>query len=243
MEKIIYHKTFAAEDIHWWFRGRRRLVESCLARVRLPEKARILEVGCGSGGNFPLLSRYGEIYALELDETAREYARSRNLAQVVAGKLPDDIPYQSNTFDLIVMTDVLEHVEEDELSLKNLRDCLGEPGYVLVTVPAFPALWSRHDELHHHKRRYTRETLSKIFLNSGYEISYVSYINTLLSPVIAAVRLAQRFLNIEGADDLVVPPVGLNQLLTKIYASERLFLEKNISLPIGISLLLLAKKA
>ena len=242
MEKIIYDKTFAAEDAHWWFQGRRRLVESCLRSLPLPEAAQILEVGCGSGGNFAMLSRFGQVSALEIDETARTYARSRNLAEVLPGRLPDDIPYRGKTFDLIVMTDVLEHVKKDERSLKNLRDYLGDPGFMLVTVPAYEALWSRHDELHHHRRRYTRETLRRILVNAGYRIIFISYINSFLAPVIAAVRLAQRLLNLAGADDLTLPPAWLNRLLGRVYAGERFFLSRRLSLPLGISLILLASK-
>ena len=242
MEKIIYHKMSAVEDNHWWFRGRRALVGQILSGLHLPNGAAIFEVGCGTGGNFPMLAKYGRLYAMELDEAARAFASQRGLAQVLPGRLPDEIPMPGWLFDLIFMTDVLEHVEEDELSLRNLYACLNPGGFILVTVPAFQVLWSRHDELHHHWRRYTRERLCRIFVKAGYAILFASYFNTILFPLVAMARLGERLIPSRAIDDLNVPSARLNELLFRVFSSER-HLIRNRPLPIGISILLLAQKS
>lgn len=241
MENIIYHKMAATEDAHWWFVGRRRITEQILDGLSLPNPAEILEMGCGTGGNLPLLAGYGKVYGVELDETALEYARQRKIGTILPGKLPDEIPFTDLLFDLIVMTDVLEHVDEDQLSLIRLREWLKPGGYLLVTVPAFPSLWSRHDESHHHKRRYMMRELRNKFINAQLFIVKASYINFFLFPVIAALRILQRFLEKGDSDDLKSYPPLINRLLAKLFGGEGRLL-KFISLPFGLSLLLVGRK-
>jgi SAM-dependent methyltransferase len=238
MEEKIYHKTAAYEESHWWFLGRRHIIEKVLTDLSLPRKAKILEVGCGTGGNLSLLSQYGEVYGVELDTFARNYALQRHIAPVLPGSLPHDIPYQDDFFDLIVLLDVLEHVGEDGLSLVELYKKQKPGGYLLITVPAFPALWSAHDDAHHHKRRYTLKTLGPIVRGAHYNIIFHSYINTILFPIIAGLRVIKRS---HGNDDLFMPPNILNNLLYKIFAIERHLLNL-VSLPFGTTLLILARR-
>lgn len=241
MEPEIYHKTAQSEESHWWFVGRRRILNDVLKGLALPENAPILEVGCGSGGNLPLLARYGRVYGMELDATAREYARRRQVGPILPGRLPDDIPFEGQLFNLLVLTDVLEHVDRDDLSLRLLSERIQSGGYLLLTVPAFQGLWSRHDDLHHHKRRYNRARLMAILVDAGFEVLLLSYLNTLLFPVIATVRLCEKFLGKTGVDDLAMPPPALNQVLASIFASEGKVL-KLMRLPFGVSLMALARK-
>ncbi|MFI5330658.1 MAG: class I SAM-dependent methyltransferase [Desulfobaccales bacterium] len=241
MELEIYHKTAALESVHWWFIGRRGIVKTVLDRLQLSSDAQILEVGCGTGGNLPLLAQYGVVHGMEIDATARAYASARGIAPVSPGSLPHEIPFANNYYDLIVMTDVLEHVDEDELSLKNLNLRLKPGGYLLVTVPAYAGLWSRHDELHHHKRRYTKGKLSGMIKRANFDIIINSYFNTLLFPAIAGSRLCQNLLKMEATYDLKMPSKGLNWFLARLFASERHFLPY-LSLPFGVSLLVLGRK-
>jgi len=238
MEEEIYHKHAAYEDSHWWFLGRRSIIAKILDDLPLPRNAKIMEIGCGTGGNLSLLSRYGEVHGVELDNFARNYALQRNIAPVISGSLPDDIPYPDNFFDLIVLLDVLEHVEEDERSLVELYKKQKPGGYLLLTVPAFPSLWSAHDESHHHKRRYTIRTLGPIVVKANYNIIYHSYMNTILFPIIAGLRLIKRT---HGGDDLFMPPKVINNLLYNLFSAERHFLNI-LSLPFGTSLLILARR-
>jgi SAM-dependent methyltransferase len=200
-----------------------------------------LEFGCGTGGNLALLSGYVELYAIEPNETARASAEKRRVARIQPGSLPDELPYNEPIFDLVVMTDVLEHVEDDFQALLGFRHLLKEKGYMVVTVPACPFLWGDHDNLHHHKRRYTKITLSEIFLNAGYSIQFISYINTILFPFIAVRRIFNSLLGVAGGDDLRMPPTFINGLLERIFASARHVFKLSL-LPFGVSLILLTTK-
>jgi SAM-dependent methyltransferase len=238
MEEEIYHKNAAYEDRHWWFKGRRCIINKVLDYLSLPSKAQILEMGCGTGGNLSLLSQYGKVYGVELDNFARNYALKRHIAPILPGSLPYDIPFEDSFFDLIVLLDVLEHVEEDGLSVMQLYRKQKPGGYLLITVPAFPALWSAHDESHHHKRRYIFKTLGSILREANYNIVFHSYINTILFPIIALSRMIK---GSHGGDDLFMPPNFVNNLLYKIFSTERHLLNL-VSLPFGTSLLGLAQR-
>jgi SAM-dependent methyltransferase len=240
MDKEIYHKMSVLEDSHWWFVGRRNIIKTILDDLNFSNKIQILEIGCGTGGNFPILQKYGQIFGVESDETARDYATKRNMATILAGKLPDEIPFSDQLFDLIILTDVLEHVDEDELSLNNLHKRLTNCGYILITVPAFQFLWGRHDESHHHKRRYTKHNLCKMISNVGYEIMLVSYFNTFLFPIIAVMRIFNNLFSLHNNDDLISVPQLINNILIKLFNCEK-YLIKTTSLPFGVSLLVIAR--
>jgi SAM-dependent methyltransferase len=242
MEPEIYLKTAALEEVHWWFRGRRAILESVLKTLPLPRPARLLEIGCGTGGNFPILAPYGELCAVELDEVARGFAAARNLATVAAGSLPRDIPFEDTSFDLVALIDVLEHVAEDELSLRKVHELLKPGGFALVTVPAFPFLWSRHDELHHHRRRYVRPELLSLARQAGFQVSLLSYIDTFLFPAIALWRLVGAWGKLKEKDDLALPAPWVNACLARVFGFESRLLALT-ALPFGVSLLLVARRA
>jgi len=241
MEKEIYLKTAELEAVHWWFIGRRNIIDSVLKTLSLPKRVKILEIGCGTGGNFPIWGEYGKIFGVELNEEARTYASARNMATIVAGSLPQNIPFAPSTFDLIALIDVLEHVDEDELSLIKVFQLLKPGGFMLLTVPAFQFLWSRHDERHHHKKRYGRQRLLQLSRKAGFQVILLSYINTFFFPVIAAWRIVNRWFKLIDNDDLALPAPWLNSLLARVFSFERCLLPKT-SLPFGVSLLLVARR-
>lgn len=241
MNREIYIRMAGVEDDHWWFSGRRAIVESLLARIGLPRDAAILEPGCGTGGNLRMLARCGSVCAMDLDDQACRFAQARGIGEVAAGRLPDKIPFGDRCFDLVVMTDVLEHLDDDAATLRALRERLKPGGLLLLTVPAFRFLWSSHDTSHHHRRRYRAEELRKVVSEAGYEICYLSYYNFLLFTPILATRMVQRLTgaNREG-HDLRLPPRPVNWLLRKTFAAER-FIVGRVSLPVGVSLIVLAR--
>lgn len=244
MEKYLYLKHAELEDKHWWFVGRRMIVEKIIRQLKLEKHSQIFEAGCGTGGNLNMLARYGEVSAMELDEMACQLANERKVTTVKSGSLPDKIPF-SDEYDLIVLLDVLEHIDNDLEAAIALNSRLKPGGYLLVTVPAYQFLWSKHDEMNHHKRRYTLKQLKKVIKNSGYTVRYSSYFNSFLFPIVAGVRLLRNLVKLEtdnvDSSDLNLPAKPVNKLLTFLFGSER-YLIGNVSIPFGVSVLLLAQK-
>lgn len=238
MDEHIYTEMAALEDKHWWFTARRKILDKLISILHLPDDAQILEAGCGSGGNLAMLARHGSVYGMETNAQALEFAAAKGVAQIAAGRLPAPIPFADRKFDMIVLLDVMEHLDDDAAALSALRARLKPGGWLLITVPAYPFLWSRHDELHHHKRRYVARDLRHLIDVSGCRMHYLSYFNTWLFPLIAAARLMHAGRSQSG--DLVMPGKFANALLKQIFASERLLLGR-IALPFGVSLVALAR--
>ena len=241
MDPSFYREMAAVEDRHWWFEGRRRILAAVLDRLASGPGAEVLEVGCGTGGNLPMLARYGRLHACEPEAGARAMAEARGLATVAPGGLPHDLPFGEKPFDLIALLDVLEHVAADEASLAALHDRLKPGGTLLITVPAYMFLWSVHDEVNHHVRRYTRAELVRKLRAAGFRVRHATYFNTILFPVIAAVRLVGRVAG-KGGSDLGLPGDVANRLLTRIFASERHVVSR-LALPFGVSILAVAERA
>lgn len=242
MDSSLYQQMRELEDRHWWFKGRREIVAAQLQARALPKHAKILDLGCGTGGNLEMLSSFGEVLGAELDEQAAQMARAREIAPVIRGKLPDALPLAEASFDCVTLLDVLEHIEDDRTTLTTVNKLLTANGQVLITVPAFPFLWGPHDEAHHHQRRYRAEQLRGLLREAGFEVTTLSYCNTWLFPVAALVRLLRKCLPKGNAGtELALPPAPLNTLLAMLFASER-YLLRWMKLPFGISLLAVAKK-
>jgi SAM-dependent methyltransferase len=243
MDRQVYARMAELEDRHWWFAARRRILTEVLARlVARPAAPRLLEAGCGTGGNLAMLSRFGEVAAFEPDAEARRMAQEKSGFDVRDGRLPGDIPFEPGGFDLVAAFDVLEHVEDDLASLRALHAQLRPGGSALITVPAFEFLWSRHDERHHHWRRYAKAALVGRAAAAGFTPVVATCFNSLLFPLIAGVRLGKRILGLDEVEDEVLPPHPINRILYALFASER-HLVGRVPLPLGVSLLMIARKA
>lgn len=239
MKTSLYQEIHAFEDVHWWFVSRRLILRRILDRFYLrPEAAKVLELGCGSGGNLKMLQKYGSLQAMELDDQARAWANARKLCQVEKGKLPHEMPF-NDKFDLICMLDLLEHIDDELATLRVVRERLKENGLLVITVPAFQFLWSRHDEVNLHIRRYHQKRLLEKCRQAGLRVEYSTYFNTFLFPLVAAVRLLNNLLGREAGSDIKLPPTAANKFLTWLFSSERFFLPR-FSFPCGVSILLVA---
>ncbi|MEX2222190.1 MAG: class I SAM-dependent methyltransferase [Candidatus Rokuibacteriota bacterium] len=236
-----YAAVHAEEDrAHWWFLGRRAIILAEMAR-RLPAgRGRVAELGCGSGGMLEALARFGTAVGVETDPTLRERARGRGL-DVRAGALPDAVPLEIGRWDAVCLFDVLEHVDDEAGALAACRRLLAPGGRLFVTVPAYAWLWSRHDELLGHRRRYTTGSLRRAAEAAGFTVERLTYFNTLLAPPIIAVRLARAALRRPG-HDLARPAPLWNRALAAGFAAEARLLGWT-SLPFGISVLLAARRA
>lgn len=234
-----YAAVHAEEDrAHWWFLGRRAVILAEMAR-RLPASGvRLAELGCGSGGMLEALGRFGTAVGVEMDPTLRARARERGL-DVRAGALPDTIPLEPGRWDAVCLFDVLEHVDDEAGALAACRRLLAPGGRLFVTVPAYAWLWSRHDELLGHRRRYTARALRRAAERGGYAVERLTYFNTLLAPPIMAVRLARAALRRPG-HDLDRPAPTVNRALAACFSAEARLL-RWVSPPFGISILLAAR--
>ena len=226
------------DEQHWWYRGRRRVIRAELERLPLPAGAQILDAGCGSGRTLEELERYGEVRGIELNEQAAEVARDRGHGEVLIGRL-EELPYGDSTFDLVTCLDVIEHTPDDRMTLAELRRVTVPGGWLLVTVPAYQALWSAHDEANHHYRRYSRRTLRAVALQSGWEVGRMTSFNSLLLAPAAAVRIAQRrrHENGNGASDLHLGPSWLNGALEAPLRLEARWIARGHTLAAGLSLM------
>ena len=241
MDRNYELQTHQAEDRHWWYRGRRSVLERIIAGLRLPARARILDAGCGSGRNMIELARHGTVTGVELSSTSVALARERGVGEVIEGSVLD-MPFQSGSFDLAVSLDVIEHLDEDVLALRELRRVVSPGGALLVTVPAYQWLWSGHDEINHHCRRYTRRTLQHAAESAGWETVRTTYFNSLLLPVAIALRIVDRLSPARATEsslDLWIPPEPLNWLLERPLQLEASVIARGGRIPAGLSLLTL----
>jgi SAM-dependent methyltransferase len=241
MERAVYDRMARNEATHWWFAGRRTLIECLIRQLHLPgAAARILEVGCGTGGNLPLLKTLGQVEAVECDAEARRIAELNTGVRIAQGELPDQISPPCDVYDLVVLLDVLEHVDEDVRSLATLARALRPEGRILITVPALPWLWSAHDEAHHHKRRYTAASLGRTIDGAGLRVDGIGYFNFLLFPLALIMRTLKGILGIATPDDALPAPL-VNQALSLVFSAERHLIGK-VPMPIGLSVYAIASR-
>jgi SAM-dependent methyltransferase len=238
MDRDYELQTHQAEDRHWWYRGRRKVLDGAIAALGLPENARILDAGCGSGRNMVELARFGTVTGVELSDTSVALARARNAGEVVEGSVLE-MPFAEDSFDLAVSLDVIEHLEDDLGALRELRRTIAPGGLLLVTVPAYQWLWSGHDEINHHHRRYTRRTLQRVAEQAGWQQARTTYFNSLLLPVAIVLRVLDRFSRktTESSLDLWIPPEPLNTALEQPLNLEAALIAHGARIPAGLSLM------
>lgn len=241
MRPEVHAEMAAVQARHWWFVARRRILAAVIETLDLPPGARVLDAGCGSGGNLALLARYGALQAMEFDAGARQRACALGFGPVLAGSLPADLPFAEGSFDLVCLLDVLEHVADDAAALQRLREVLVPGGRLLVTVPAYAWLWSAHDEAHHHHRRYTAGRIAVLASAAGLAIERLGYFNTLLFPAIALARLAGRALGRHGTSDARVPSAPVNRWLAAVFGIERRVVPRAL-FPFGTSVLAVLRR-
>lgn len=240
MDAVAYRSLRDLQDRHWWFVSRRKIIAQIIkSMVCLPQKPRILEAGCGYGGNLEMLQQFGAVEAFELEDEARAHAIALAGVPIKHGSLPNHVGFENQSFDLIAMLDVLEHIDDDVRSLSVLASRLRDGGTILLTVPAMPWLWSEHDVIHHHKRRYTKASLETALQGAGLEGVRVGYFNTLLFPLAIFQRFSSRWLNQGSGADRTPNPL-LNSFLQKVFAFECNLLGW-MNFPVGLSLYAVAR--
>jgi SAM-dependent methyltransferase len=231
-------QTHRAEDRHWWYQGRRRVIQRTIERLGLPAGARILDAGCGSGRNMLELAAHGAVTGIELSTPSAELARARDIGEVLEGSVTD-MPFADRSFDLCVCLDVIEHLADDVGALAELRRVTAPGGALLVTVPAYQWLWSGHDEINHHHRRYSRRTLLAAAQRAGWRCELTTHFNSLLLPIAIVLRALDRVnpKTTKSSLDLWVPPAPFNWLLRQPLLLEAATIGRGGSIPAGLSLL------
>ena len=222
MDPALWEQISAVEDRHWWFTGRREIITHLVSTL-LPDGASILDIGCGTGFMLEaLIGRY-DAWGLEPDALVRHKSRQAVRGRILPGDTTDHSRLLGRRFDLVLLLDVLEHVEHDVKALRAAAETVAQNGRLLVTVPANPCLWSAHDERNAHYRRYTPDTLAAVLDAAGLVASRLTHFNSRLYPVVRA----HRILSARHTDrELQIPPAPINSLLRWIFAGERHRLER-----------------
>ncbi len=243
MDEVYERRTHEVEDDHWWYRGRRRVIDEELRSLGLPSPLEILDAGCGSGRNMVDLVRFGTVTGLELADASVAKARSRGVGEVVQATL-ESMPFDADRFDLAVSFDVIEHLDDDRLALRELRRVVRPGGFLVVTVPAYQWLWSEHDVVNHHRRRYTRRTLEAAAGDAGWTTVSTTHFNGLLLPAAVAhrglLRLRSRGSAADPAaavSDLERTSPRLNRLLERPLHLEARLIGSGRRIPCGLSLM------
>jgi SAM-dependent methyltransferase len=240
LDHEIYDELYRREDSHWLFRGRRAIIRALLARADVKERPRILDAGCGTGRNLLEYSELGEASGVDSSQLAVDYCQARGLTNVRRGSL-EELPFEDGEFDLLLLADVIEHVDDDVVVLRELRRVAAPGAVMIVTTPAYKWLWGSHDVSHHHKRRYTRPELLERARAASWEPTQATYFNTLLFPPIAAVRLLRR--KAEGSDDVGLTPAWLDGPLTVPLQLEAALVRRGVRFPFGVSIGLACRTA
>jgi SAM-dependent methyltransferase len=242
MDRVIYDRMAEHDSTHWWYRARRDVLASVIARkIKLPNDARILEIGCGTGHNLPMLAQFGTVDAVEIDDAARAVAEARLKRPVSSSPLPELAGVPEGHYDLVALLDVLEHVEDDVAALQAIARRLRPGGTILLTVPQYPWMWSGHDVANHHHRRYVKATLKDAIARAGLKLDLLSSFNSLLFLPAAIQRLVARLTGKQGSDDNP-PPRPVNALFETLFGFER-YMVGRVPMPPGVSLLAIVRPA
>lgn len=240
MREAAYREHFAVEDEHWWFRGRWAVIEALLARTPLPSRARILDAGCGTGGNLQRYSAIGDTWGVDPSPEAVSFCAERGLGQVREAGL-ESLPFDDASFDLIAATDVIEHIAAEQEALGELYRVAAPGAAMLLTVPAYMWLWSPEDDNLHHKRRYTKARLRQAVERCGWEVRIATYFNSILLAPIALAKLLPQRENGRKAD-LERTPAALNGPLSAPMRLEAQMIRRGVSLPAGVSVGIVCRK-
>lgn len=246
MDINYFKEYYTLERSHWWFTARKIILESQIQKLGTTSNLKILNIGVATGSTSEMLSNYGEVTSVEFDHECCKFLRSELKMDVIEGSITN-LPFEADSFDLICAFDVVEHVDEHEKAVKEMKRVCKDQGTVFCTVPAFNFLWSQHDDINHHVRRYTGRKFSSLFSGSG-SITYSTYFNCFLFLPVACFRLVSKIfpsaITRKGAgSDFTVKGSNLfSHLFFKIFSSENSVLKRQYSLPFGISYMLLWKK-
>ena len=243
MEQHTYSIMYEVEGKHWWLTGRRHIIAGFVERAcrdigKL--RPRILDVGCGTGANLQMLSRFGVAEGVDVSIAALDFCRARGLAGVKQGAA-ESLPYEDAAFDLVTGLDVVEHLDDDIVGLKEMRRVLRPGGRAVLFVPAFMFLWGVQDDISHHRRRYTLPELKRKLQEAGLTVERATYANlTFFAPILFG-RLLMRLIGWRPASENNITIGALNGLLGRVFSAESWWLRR-LNFPFGVSIVCVAKR-
>ena len=244
MEQHTYGIMDEVEGSHWWFVGRRAILESflrsiCSSLIPPPSSLKILDVGCGTGANLEMLAQFGTAEGVDVSDDALEFCRQKGLK--VQKGLAETLPYDDNSFDLTTALDVIEHLDDDIAGLKEMHRVTRRGGYSLIFVPAFMWLWGVQDDISNHRIRYTRKQIVERLEKAGYAVERATYANwTFFLPILGG-RTFMKLTGIKPESENNVNISALNGIFGKLFSAERFWL-KNFNFPFGVSIVVVARK-
>lgn len=242
MDTVTYEIESAIEQSHWWFVVRRNLFKQAITALNFPPDAAILDVGTSTGSNLRMLHEMGftNFQGLDLNDEAILWCAKKELGAVKKGDVCD-MPFAHNLFDLVLATDIVEHVENDVRALSEICRVLKPSGKAIITVPAFRSLWGLQDSVSHHQRRYTRDELMGKLIASGCHIHKSFYFNFLLFAPIWATRQLIRILKLPLKSENQLNSPWINSLLKATFNLDVACAE-TLRVPFGVSLFALIGK-
>ena len=248
MQHDYYKEYYDLERNHWWFVAREKIISNYIKKIISDKilnqkELKILNVGCGPGRSSQYLTNFGQVTSVEYDKDCCEFASERTGLEIINGSITE-LPFQDKSFDLVCAFDVIEHVEDDQLAVSEMKRVAKNDGVLLITVPAFMSLWSHHDVINHHFRRYKINEIEKLFDKDqkGTKI-FTSYFNFFLFPPIFFVRSISNMLKSgknrpgSGSDFETFKPGIMNAILYKIMVFESKLINRYFKLPFGVSIL------
>lgn len=244
MQQHTYAIMDEVEGSHWWFVGRRKILESFLdsicSRISTPDsQLRILDVGCGTGANLEMLAQYGEAEGVDVSNDALEFCRQKGLRAQKG--LAETLPYADETFEITTALDVIEHLDDDVAGLKEMFRVTKSGGYSLIFVPAFMWLWGVQDDISNHRIRYTRSQIVERLRRSGYTVERATYANwTFFAPILAG-RTLMKLTGLKPESENNVNISALNGVFASLFGAERFWLRR-LNFPLGVSIVIVARK-
>lgn len=248
MSNKLLNTFFNVETTHWWWIGRKRIIIDILKKYLKKKNNKILDAGCGTGSSILYLAELGHVYGVDISKIAVKFCKKRGIKNVRVANILK-LPYKDNFFDLVCLLDVMEHIKDDKVAIKEARRVLKPGGILLTTVPALQFIYSKHDKEQGHFKRYSKNEVRSSFKNVGLKERRISYFNILLSPPIILIRLLSKlggpFSKLADFDSQINFDISkrkmINMFLTEIFTLENVLL-RFTDLPFGISLISVYEK-
>lgn len=241
-----YRIMYNLENIFWWHVGMRKICFALLEKFynKNLDKLKILDAGCGTGIMLGHFADYGLPVGIDISKDALYFTHLRGYRRILCASVTD-LPFANNSFDFISVLDVIYHlqVKDDSRALKEFHRVLKKESRIILRVPAYNFLKSKHDEAIHTRHRYTRDELKIKMEEAGFKVEKITYINTVLFPLMAMIRIMRRIVKSRNPPNSDVKPLSrlFNRLFIIILTIEAKLL-KNIDFPFGLSIICIARK-